>query len=294
MDHIVCLNEVSFSVDDSNLASQLFSDSIQGVLELNRGNDRFILYFDSNGLRLHDFELATGFTYHDYLQILEQTGEIDLLLFLTEFVDKSPALNFISEEELDEACSYNFYMPGCAACDSESDLFGLAWATSATLLSIKSDDRWGDRKLQIARTDAGEFIEEELWIENIACSEHGIQIEAERCNEDVAKICSGHVVSDEFLRWYESLSKENKSRTVSKLKLSCARSFDGGKPLFDNLNNASGMREIRFSAYPGGAIRILFKAKDDAIQHILVGFIKKGDDEGYDVNIPRANEIYKL
>jgi hypothetical protein len=61
--------------------------------------------------------------------------------------------------------------------------------------------------------------------------------------------------------------------------------------LFDNLENADGLREIRISAYPGGAIRILFKALANSRQAILVGFIKKNDNEGYSVNIDKANEL---
>lgn len=51
------------------------------------------------------------------------------------------------------------------------------------------------------------------------------------------------------------------------------------------------IREIRFSAYPGGAIRILFKAAGNTQQAILLGFIKKSDAEGYLQNISEAKVI---
>lgn len=288
MDHIVCLNKNSFPANDANKAFQLFSDSLQGLLELNQGNDRFFLYLDSNGLCLNDFELANDFIYADFLKMLAEHQEVDLLSFLSELEDKSPALDFVSDEELEEASSYDFYMPNHGGVDD--GLFGLAWSISAILLSINSDERWDSTKIKIARTENGEFIDEELWLENIACSEHGMLVKEERSGEDINHICAQHKISSEFMSWHSSLSQENKHRVVSKLKLSCARSFNGGEPLFKALQG--GMREIRFSAYPGGAIRILFKAIEGSKQYILTGFIKKANTEGYDVNIERATNIY--
>ena len=62
--------------------------------------------------------------------------------------------------------------------------------------------------------------------------------------------------------------------------------------MFKTLINADGIREIRFDAYPGGAIRILFK-KIGEKQAILTGFIKKRRDEGYKQDIAVAKELYK-
>ena len=44
MDHIVCLNSNSFPATNSDAAYRLFNDSLQGLLALNTGTDRYILY----------------------------------------------------------------------------------------------------------------------------------------------------------------------------------------------------------------------------------------------------------
>ena len=66
------------------------------------------------------------------------------------------------------------------------------------------------------------------------------------------------------------------------------------KKLFKNLKNASGIREIRMNAYPGGALRILFKHYKDNLQAILIGFIKKNNSECYDTAIALAEERFRL
>ncbi len=47
MDHTVCLNSNSFPADNSSRASNLFNDALQGLLQINTGSDRYILYYDS-------------------------------------------------------------------------------------------------------------------------------------------------------------------------------------------------------------------------------------------------------
>ncbi len=59
------------------------------------------------------------------------------------------------------------------------------------------------------------------------------------------------------------------------------RNFNGGESLLKNLANGDGLREIRITAYYGGTIRILFKLLEEGKQVLLVGFIKKGDNDGY-------------
>ena len=56
-------------------------------------------------------------------------------------------------------------------------------------------------------------------------------------------------------------------------------------------STADGIRELRFSAVQGGAVRILFGQLPDGKQAILVGFVKKSDSEGYPKAIPTAKEL---
>lgn len=72
-----------------------------------------------------------------------------------------------------------------------------------------------------------------------------------------------------FREWYNQLDANNRHRVYKKIQLAAQRRFAGGEPLFKNLENGEGMRELRFSAYPGGAIRILFVDLSDGGKAIL-------------------------
>ena len=200
--------------------------------------------------------------------------------------------NFLSEDIVNDLVSYCFYMPQYAAV-KYPDVFGTAWFVPAILLSIYTDEQWNSHKISIARTsDDGQYIDEALTIKNIACYEHGKLLHHELYQIDIKSICKTSMLTYDFISWYEEQTKDNKIRIKDKLKLACERKFNGGKPLFDNLKNADGLREIRFSAYPGGAIRILFKALGNSRQTILVGFIKKNNIEGYPEHITKAKDLF--
>lgn len=292
MDHIVCLNSNSFPAPDSSKAYDLFNDSLQGALALNTGTDRYILYHDSASSELLEtFELSQAFTYFDFKQQLISSGEHDLFLFLEEIEDKSPAMDYLPDDVVEELTNYSFYMPNYGAANN-SEVFGIAWFMHAILLSIDTDEQWRSHEILIARTGDGQYIDEKLSIKNIAKYEHGQLLFDEFNKVDIQDSCGECFFTDDFLNWYEEQTDDNKVRVRGKLKLACERGFNGGKPLFDNLDNAQGLREIRFSAYPGGAIRILFKSLGGSEHAILVGFIKKNDNEGYASNIVRANDLF--
>ena len=292
MDHIVCLNPNSFPAANSDEAYHLFYDSWQGLLALNTGTDRYILYYDSASSKpLEKFELSLAFTYADFKEKLISDGEHDLFLVLDEIEDKSPAIDYLPDDILDDLASYSFYIPNCAVADNP-DVFGIAWFLNAILLSIPTDERWNSHKIAISRTDDGQYINEKLTIKNIAKYEHGQLLYDEFNQANIRDISDQCVLTEEFIDWYENQSNENQQRIIDKLTLSCERSFNGGKPLFDTLENADNMREIRFSAYQGGAIRILFKDLGNSTHAVLIGFIKKNDNEGYSTNITKAKELF--
>jgi len=293
MDNTVCLNSNSFPADNLDIAYELFNDSLQGLLNLNTGTDRYILYYDNpNSEPLDHLKLAEQFSYTEFKAKLLAQGEQDLFLFLDELEDKSPAMDFLSDEVMDDLGIYSFYMPGYAIANN-TDIFGLTWFLQAVMLSINTDEQWNIHKIAIARTDDGQFIDEELSISNIASCEHGQLLYDEFTHVDINNICDKCILTDEFIDWYEDQTDENRHRVIEKLSLSSDKEFQGGKPLFETLTNADGLREIRFSAYSGGAIRILFKALGGSKQAILVGFIKKSDSEGYEFNIKKADELYE-
>jgi hypothetical protein len=207
--------------------------------------------------------------------------------------DKSPALDHLDSETLDDIASYSFYMPDHPA-PKHADTFSLAYFLDAILLSINTAPQWANHQVTIARVaDDGRYIDEKLALHHIATQTHGLQLFQQFSQDDIKAVCAQAVMTAEFVTWYQELIAENKRRVLDKCKLACERHFQGAKPLFDSLTNSDGIREIRFSAYSGGAIRILFKAMSDTKHAILLGFIKKSNSEGYDENIPKAEKLFR-
>ena len=290
MEHQIVINTNSFPANNVEEAVLYFDDALQGVLALNTGTDLFTFYLDSNDITLPEFNLAEGFTYDDFV---EEITDQDLKLFLLEVEDKSPAIDTLTEEQLEEVANNQFYIHGQPAFNS-LEVFSFAWTLSGTLLSIPTSDVWEERRLNIRRSALdGQFIEEEFWLNNIAYSSHGAEIHEQFSNNNLPAVCKDHHITDDLAEWYDELTRENKRRVLDKLSLACERCFDGGEPLFKTLTGADGIREVRFDAYPGGTIRVLFKAIADGKQALLVAFIKKSNSEGYDAAIERAKNLYK-
>ncbi|PST93654.1 hypothetical protein C9I86_05740 [Photobacterium sp. NCIMB 13483] len=290
MDHVICINQNSFPAVNSIQGAQLFDDSLQGVLELqDGGQDRFLFYLDTNSGDLSNFEIAPNFTYG---QFIEDCPDQDLAVFLSEVEDKCPALDSLSEEQQDEMTAHDFYIPN-EPVGNYPDVYSMAWSLSGYLLSINTGGCWTNDQISIARSDGeGRFVDEILNLRNISSQNHGI-IHYNALNEiDLESIASPHLISESLLTWFNSQTTENKIRIVDKIRLSCNREFQGSKPLFETLTNGNGLREIRFSAYAGGAIRILFKHFQNHQQALLVGFIKHSDSEGYTAAMRQADDIY--
>lgn len=292
MNHLICLNTNSFPAESSEDAYSFFNDALQGMLRLGGDNDRFTMYLDAE-TSLNEFFLAENYSYSDFSDQLKLENEHDLALFLLELDDKSPAFDYIDDDDLEDMAKYSFYMPNCQLPEN-GEVFNLAYFLSATLLSINTSEKWNSLRLDIARIDeSGRYIDETLTLNNIACIEHGNTLFDEFNNVDIDSICDSCVVTELFIAWYRNLTFENQYKVINKYTLAIQRQFEGGEPLFKTLDN--GMREIRFSAYSGGAIRILFKAFSVGgrrKQAILLGFIKKNNNEGYARNIPKAHDLF--
>jgi hypothetical protein len=175
VDISLCLNPNSFPAASAEQAYQLFEDSWQGVLALYQSGDRYLLYLDTlSNDNLYDFSLAESFTYDDFLNLLMARGERDLYSFLTQLEDKSPALDHLDAETLDDIASYSFYMPNYPV-PRHADTFSLAYFLDAILLSINTSDRWNSHQIEIKRVaaDDGRYIDEELILSHIACFDHG-------------------------------------------------------------------------------------------------------------------------
>jgi hypothetical protein len=295
VDHVVCLNTLSLPANDKESAYNLMLEACNGMLELNTGNDRFALYFDDNDQILSHCLLAENYTYSDFLDELEANQSIDLLMTLVEAEDKSPALDYLSDDEFNELASFQFYLPN-TGYNNAADILGIAWLVNGVLLSLRTHDRWGRTKIEIARWNNTEHREDRYPINNISGEQNGVDIRNEIISSSeltLDGICQQCTYTEEFRKWYDSMDKDNQRLILKKIQLASQRNFLGGEPLFKTLENGNGMRELRLSAYPGGAIRILFGDLPDYRKAILIGFIKKRNTEGYVENIPRAISLWE-
>ena len=286
MDHNFVFNSLSLPAANKDVAYTLLLNSAKGMLAVGTNGDRFALYSDD----LHARPIASDYYYHDFISQLGDRCENDLQLALLEIDDKTPMLEFLSEESIDEIASFSFYFPNEAYTGS-IDVLAIAWQLDATLLSIATSDEWQGNEVEFAKFIEGQPSAGSAYLRNISCEEHGYfigqqyQLEAETPLEELFPGC---LFSSEFLAWVYQLPKDVLKRVVNKITLASAKQFQGGEPLFNTLHNAEGIREIRFSAVQGGAVRILFRVRSGNRTAILFGFIKKSDDEGYDEAIKSA------
>jgi hypothetical protein len=286
MDHNFVFNTLSFPAASKEEAYNLLLDSVKGMLAVRAENDRVAMYSDG----LNECALATDFYYQNFIDQLGLQHEEDIQLSLMEIADKTPMFDFNSEELFNEIASSIFYFPSEAYTGSV-DVLAAAWQRDATLFSIATTDKWRGNEIEFAKYIEGQPPRGSSYLRNISCKEHGeyfrqqYTLEAETPLEELFPGCQ---FSDDFLEWIRQLPKDVFKRVVSKVALASAKQFQGGEPLFNTLHDADGIRELRFSAVQGGAVRILFRVIEQNRSAILFGFIKKSDDEGYKEAIKAA------
>lgn len=288
MDHTICINKNSFTLNDKDVARDLFDDAIQGVLELQSGSDRFLFYLDSDQGTLYDFQLADNYTFEDFMA---ESDDVDLISFLSEVIDKSPALDNFSDEEIEELASYSLYIKD-RAMDPFPDVYSLNLLISGYLLSINTEEVWSTPSISVGKADQeGREVLESFHLKQISSYSHGI-FHTKSVQTSIQDIITPHEISKNFTEWFDEQTNENQHRIKDKLRIAKQQEFYGTEPFFKKLDDAKDLWEIRFFAHAGGCIRILYKDFDKIKKIILVGFIKKSNREGYETNINRANELY--
>lgn len=293
MEYPICINKNSFPAPTISEGKLLFDDALQGVLALNSGDDRFVFYLDSNKESLFDFSIAQDLTVQLFI---DGHDDPDIELFLYEAEDKSPALDHLSDEIVENISQHTFYIPGEAYCDYP-DVYSLTWELSGIMLSISTAEVWSNNFIDISMAASdGRFLSSDdigVRLRNISSQSSGKFHFRELCaNEPIEKLIEPHLISEECKAWFLELTEENKNKILDKLRLAKYREFAGGEPLFKSLDNGDGIREIRLNAFSGGAIRILFKHLLDKKYVLLYGFIKKTNTEGYVEALRQAKDIY--
>jgi hypothetical protein len=289
MNHNFVFNTLSLPAENSDSAYTLLFDSAKGMLAVGSGNDRFALYSDD----LLDRPVAPDYYYRDFIVQLEEHHEVDLQLALLEIEDKTPMLDFLSEELFDEIASSSFYFPNEAYTGS-IDVLATAWFLDATLLSIATKNKWLENEIEFAKYSSDKPSTGSSYLRNISCENHGYLIKQQyQFDPDLplTELFPNCEFSHEFSTWINQLPSDLFKHVVNKIKLAYSKEFQGGEPLFKTLHNSNGIREIRFNAVQGGAVRILFKVLSASHSAILFGFIKKSKREGYKEAIDAAIKI---
>jgi len=298
MDHLFVFNSFSFPAKNSDEAYELLCDASKGLLAVGYDNDRYTLYTNlAHGL--YDYEVAPRYKYGDFLDQLGRCNEHDLQLALYEIEDKTPMIDFFNDEEIENLAESSYFFPD-QPYNGSVDIIAVAWCLGASFFSIATADKWCKSEIEFAEYDPHNFDPEKSlgnsYIRNISCEVHGNYLRREYDKilfpplSQCFPLCK---FTQEFNEWNDGLPSNIRNRIRDKLALANTKKFQGGKPLFDTLKSADGLREIRFSAVEGGAIRILFGNLPHNHFAILVGFIKKSDDEGYKQAIADAKELWQ-
>ncbi len=286
MEHNFVFNTLSFPAASKEEAYRLLLDSAKGMLAVRSNKDRIAIYSDDRD----NCPIAPDYYYRDFISQLGEQHEDDLQLSLMEIDDKTPMLDCLSDELFNEIASSTFYFPN-EAYDGSVDVLAMAWHLDATLLSIATINKWRENEVEFAQFSEGQPPTGRSYLRNISCEEHGNFIRQQYLAEaetPLEKLFPRCLFSQDFLAWVHQLPNDVLKRVVNKITLADAKQFQGGEPLFKTLHNADGIREIRFSAVQGGAVRILFRVLLGNQSAILFGFIKKSDNEGYDEAIESA------
>ena len=151
-------------------------------------------------------------------------------------------------------------------------MLGLSWLLSGCMVSLNTCAVFTENRISIRRSENGEFkTEEALYVRNIACQAHGFEIHKAANNVSLLEINENLIVSPRLESWFLGQTRENRTRVSDKIEYACEKRFVGGEPLFKKLNEKFDIWEIRFDAFPGGTIRILYKTVGE-FQYLLEGF----------------------
>lgn len=296
MQHKFIWNTHSFDAVSDDRALEIFENTFHGLIDIAGEGDTAALYFDKD-TELSERKISESKKVSDFIQYLTERNEEDLLFVLTELVDKADAINSLDLELFNEAVNSCYYFSHLGYTGSV-DFLALAAVYDGILFTANSNEFWSHHRIEVGQYQPGATNQENGFVYSVcnsATAQEIINVIRPPYEEiQLNQLIPNCVISAELLEWFNQLDKDNKRITKNKLKIAHDLNFNGGEPLFKTLNDASGMRELRYSAFPGGATRILFGSLPNSKFGLLIGFIKKSNSEGYEVNIPRAEKIWNL
>lgn len=290
MDYSLFFNHLSLPASNLNEAYSLLIDAFQGALYLNQNDDRFVLYSDDNSI--DDCILAENFTYSDFKNRLADRGENDLLSFIYEIEDKSPFLDHISNDyinELTECLPYFSDRP----YDANLDIFHLALLENGIMLSLATEKYWQNYTIIFFISREGED-DDRCQVYNISGKAHAASI-LDDLERTLLDVCPNATFTGFFNEWYADIKREDRGKIRNILRHCHEHNFQLGRPIIDTINDSQypNMKEIRAGNPYGqrGKIRILFAMDTDRRPAILVGFIKHGSD--YSKHINTADNLFQ-
>ncbi len=294
MDYSLFFNHLNLPATSEKEAYSLLIDSLQGVLHLKQGGDRFFLYFD--GESLDDRELSENFTYGDFKSKLSDDYR-DLQLFIYQIEDKSSFLDNLPEQLTEDLSQISSYFPN-RPYNTNLDIFTAAWLQQGVMLSLATEEFWNSSVIKFLASKEKKNKPIQCQVYNISKKEHADSIlEAinKKFEEKLSDICPNAIYHPNFLNWYDKNNIEEKAKIKEKLKVCCDAEFRLGRPFIDTLENSDflNMKEIRIR---GGAsqireIRILFAMTPERKPAILHGFFKYNDN--YTPHIKKADKLFK-
>ena len=101
-------------------------------------------------------------------------------------------------------------------------------------------------------------------------------------------------VTDEWLAWFEALSSEEQEELAASIGLLEAKGPHLRFPYSSGVTSSrhSHMRELRTQVH-GRPFRTLYAFDPRRVAILLIAGDKTGDDRWYDINVPRADDLYE-
>jgi hypothetical protein len=223
---------------------------------------------------------------------LSDSNQIDLLAFIYEIEDKSPFLDYLSEELTDELSQLSSYFKD-RPYNSNLDIFTISWLENGIMFSLATEKFWQNNVIIFLSSREGQHKPIRCEVYNISKREHANFILNAR-EQKIQDVCTNAIFTDNFMNWYDECKKEDRNKIKDKLRHCCENNFQLGRPIIDTLSGSRfpNMKEIRIgnAHAQSGKIRILFAITSNRSPAILNGFIKHSND--YSEYIKVADKLF--